>query len=93
VAKAVATRSIDLESIDRLEEKVKLLVGLVERLRSSEGRLTEENSRLVRELDTALARLTTAEGSGAEIAALREEREVIKSRVEDMLAQIESLNL
>ncbi len=93
MAKAVATRSIDLESIDRLEEKVKLLVGLVERLRSSEGRLTEENSRLVRELDTALARLTTAEGSGAEIAALREEREVIKSRVEDMLAQIESLNL
>ena len=93
MAKAVATRSIDLESIDRLEEKVKLLVALVERLRSSEGRLTEENSRLVRELDTALARLTTAEGSGAEIAALREEREVIKSRVEDMLAQIESLNL
>lgn len=93
MAKAVATRSIDLESIDRLEEKVKLLVALVERLRSSEGRLTEENSRLVRELDTALARLTTAEGSGAEIAALREEREVIKSRVEDMLAQIESLNV
>ncbi len=93
MAKAVATRSIDLESIDRLEEKVKLLVGLVERLRSSEGRLSDENGRLVRELDAALARLTAAEGSGAEIAALREERELIKSRVEDMLAQIESLNL
>ena len=93
MAKAVATRSIDLESIDRLEEKVKLLVGLVERLRSNEGRLSDENGRLVRELDTALARLTTAEGSGAEIAALREEREIIKSRVDDMLAQIESLNL
>jgi regulator of replication initiation timing len=93
VVKAVATRSIDLESIDRLEEKVKLLIGLVERLRSSEGRLSDENSRLVRELDTALARLTSAEGSGAEMTALREEREIIKSRVEDMLAQIESLNL
>jgi len=93
VAKAVATRPVDLESIDRLEEKVKLLVGLVERLRASEGRLSEENGRLVRELDTALARLTASEGSGAEIAALREEREIIKSRVEDMLAQIESLNL
>ena len=58
MAKAVATRSIDLDSIDRLEEKVKLLVGLVERLRSSEGRLSDENGRLVRELDTALARLT-----------------------------------
>jgi archaellum component FlaC len=93
VAKAVATRSIDLESIDRLEEKIKLLVSLVERLRASEGRLSDENGRLVRELDTALARLTAAEGSGAEITTLREEREVIKSRVEDMLAQIEALNL
>jgi regulator of replication initiation timing len=93
LAKAVATRSIDLESIDRLEEKIKLLVGLVERLRANEGRLSEENGRLVRELDTTLARLTASEGSSAEITALREEREIIKSRVDDMLAQIESLNL
>jgi hypothetical protein len=93
LAKAVATRAVDLESIDRLEEKIKLLVGLVERLRANEGRLSEENGRLVRELDTALARLTASEGSGAEIAALREERELIKSRVEDMLAQIEALNI
>lgn len=93
MAKAVATRLVDLESIDRLEEKIKLLVGLVERLRASEGRLSDENARLVRELETTLARLTASEGSGAEITALREERELIKSRVEDMLAQIESLNL
>ena len=93
MAKAVATRSVDLESIDRLEEKIKALVGLVERLRANEGRMSDENGRLVRELDTALARLTAAEGSNAEIAALREEREFIKSRVDDMLAQIESLNI
>jgi hypothetical protein len=93
VAKALATRSVDLESIDRLEEKVKLLVGLVERLRSNEGRLSDENARLVRELDAAIERLTASEGSSAELVALREEREVIKSRVDDMLAQIESLNL
>ena len=91
--KAVATRSIDLESIDRLEEKIKLLVGVVERLRANEGRLSDDNARLVRELDAALARVTAAEGSTAEIAALREEREIIKSRVDDMLAQIEALNL
>ena len=87
MAKAVATRSIELESIDRLEEKVKLLVGLVERLRANEGRLSEENGRLVRELDTTLARLTASEGANSEIAVLREERELIKSRVDDMLAQ------
>ena len=93
MAKALATQSADLASIDRLEEKVKLLVGLVERLRGNEGRLSDENARLVRELDTALARLTASEGSSAELVALREEREVIKSRVDDMLAQIDSLNL
>jgi regulator of replication initiation timing len=93
LAKAVATRSLDLESIDRLEEKIKLLVALVERLRGNEGRLSEENGRLVRELDTALARLTDAEGSSAEIVALREERQLIRSKVDDMLAQIESLNI
>lgn len=93
MAKAVATRSIELESIDRLEEKVKLLVGLVERLRASEGRLSEENGRLVRELDGALARVTASEGVSSELTALREERELIKSRVDDMLAQIEALNI
>ncbi len=93
MAKAVATRSVELESIDRLEEKIKLLVGLVERLRANEGRMSDENGRLVRELDTALARLTATEGASAEITALREERELIKSRVDDMLAQIEALNL
>ena len=100
MAKALATQSADLASIDRLEEKVKLLVGLVERLRTNderlrgnEGRLSDENARLVRELDTTLARLTASEGSSAELVALREEREVIKSRVDDMLSQIESLNL
>jgi regulator of replication initiation timing len=93
VAKAVATRSVEFESIDRLEEKLKLLVGLVERLRANEGRLSEENTRLVRELDNALARLTASEGASAEITALREERELIKSRVDDMLAQIEALNI
>jgi hypothetical protein len=89
----VATRSVELESIDRLEEKVKLLVGVVERLRANEARAQEENARLARELDAARARAAAAEGSSAEITALREERELIKSRVDDMLQQIEALNL
>jgi regulator of replication initiation timing len=89
----VATRSVELESIDRLEEKVKLLVGVVERLRANETRAQEENGRLARELEAARARVAAAEGSSAEITALREERELIKSRVDDMLQQIEALNL
>ena len=39
------------------------------------------------------ARLAEAEGAGSEVMTLREERDLIRSRVSDMLAQIESLKL
>jgi FtsZ-binding cell division protein ZapB len=93
VAKAVATRPVDLEVIDRLEEKLKALVGVVERLRADGARMTEENSRLSRELDIARARIVEAEDTSSEVAVLREERDLIRSRVGEMLQQIESLNL
>ena len=93
MAKVVATRAIDLEPIDRLEEKVKLLVGMIDRLRADNARASDENSRLMRELDAARARVSDAESANADVAVLREERELIRSRVDDMLKQIESLNL
>ncbi len=93
MAKAVATRAVDLEPIDRLEEKVKLLVGMIDRLRSDNQRASDENSRLMRELDAARARVSDAESANADVAVLREERDLIRSRVDDMLKQIESLNL
>ena len=93
MAKAVATRSLDLEAIDRLEEKLKLLVGVVERLRAESTRMADENASLTRELDSTRARLTDAEGSSVELTALRDERELVRSRVEEMLQQIEALNL
>jgi chromosome segregation ATPase len=47
MAKAVvATRGVDLEPIDRLEDKVKLLVGLVDRLRAEGAQEKEEHARL-----------------------------------------------
>ena len=87
------TRTVDLEPIDRLEEKVKLLVDTVERLRSEQARLGEENRRLASELDMAHARLSEAEGTGAELSSLREERDVIRGRVTEMLEQLDALNL
>ena len=92
MAKAVATRSVDLEVIDRLEEKLKLLVGMVERLRADGVRMSDENTRLLRELEASRNRLADAEGTSVELTALREEREQIRSRVGEMLQQIESLN-
>ncbi|MEO7276364.1 MAG: hypothetical protein ABIX28_15445, partial [Vicinamibacterales bacterium] len=78
MAKGLATRSIDLEPIDRLEEKLTLLVGVIERLRGDSARMAEENTRLSRELDSARARLTEAEGTSVEMATLREERDLIR---------------
>ena len=89
----VAVRGVDLEPIDRLEEKVKLLVGVIDRLRADQARAADENTRLSRELDGLRARLTEAEGTSSELTALREERALIRSRVDEMLTQIESLNL
>jgi regulator of replication initiation timing len=93
VVKAVAARTIDLEPIDRLEEKVKLLVGMIDRLRSDNARALDENTRLLRELDAARARIADADNVNADAVALREERDLIRTRVDDMLKQIESLNL
>jgi regulator of replication initiation timing len=92
VAKAVMTQ-VELEPIDRLEEKVKLLVSMIDRLRADQSRASDENARLSRELDGMKARLAEAEGTSAELAAMRQEREAIRSRVGEMLAQIESLDL
>ena len=93
MAKAVTARAVDLEPIDRLEEKVKLLVTMIDRLRAENARGADDNARLARELETLRMRLSEAEGTGSELATLREERDLIRSRVDDMLGQIEALNL
>jgi regulator of replication initiation timing len=82
---------VDLEPIDRLEEKVRLLVGMIDRLRAENGRAVEDNQRLGRELEAMRTRLAEAEGVGPELAALKEERDLIRTRVNDMLSQIDSL--
>ena len=87
---AVATR-IDLDPIDRLEEKVRTLVGLVTQLRAEHARSTEENFRLSRELESLRAHLAESEVSGSELDALRAERDVIRTRVAEMLEQLESI--
>jgi hypothetical protein len=87
---AVATRT-DLDPIDRLEEKVKLLVNLVTQLRRENARALDDNSRLLRELDSVRARAAETEVSSTELNALREERDLIRVRVAEMLEQLESI--
>lgn len=89
----IATRSVDLEPIDRLEEKVKLLVAMVERMKIETARATEDSQRLSSELESLRGRLSSSEGLITELTALKDERDVIRTRVTDMLEQLESLSL
>jgi regulator of replication initiation timing len=87
------TKSPGLESIDRLEEKIKLLVSTIGRIKGEQNRVAEENVKLKGEIDALKARVNSAESAGAEVTTLREERDLIKTRVSDMLKQLDGLNL
>lgn len=83
----------ELQPIDRLEEKVKQLVGMIESLRDDRTKALDAAARLERDLDAATTRITELEAHTAETAALREEREKIRHRVVDMISHIDMLKL
>ncbi len=91
MAKQALVRSIDLEPMDRLEEKVRLLVDMVTRLRADLMRAAEEHQRVNQEVEGLRARLADAEGSSTELETLRDERDVIRTRVAEMLQQLEAI--
>lgn len=84
---------VELQPIDRLEEKIRQLVGMIDTLRAERARALDEVARLERELDTARTKVAEATGASAEVTALREERELLRNRVVQMIAQIDKLNL
>ena len=88
-----ATQAAGLEPIDRLEQKVKMLVSVVERMKNEQARAADENQRLSRELEQMRARLAANDSVASELTALKGERDVIRSRVTEMLDQLEALNL
>ena len=93
MVKQAALRTVDLEPIDRLEEKIKLLVNMVERMRGEQTHAAEENQRLARDIESLRGRLASSDTVSAELSALKQERDVIRSRVGEMLDQLEALNL
>jgi chromosome segregation ATPase len=92
MAKQVAVaRTTDLEPIDRLEEKIRLLVDMIGQLRAEQAKSEEDRKRLLQELDLMRARLSDAEATSGELTALRDERDVIRTRVAEMLQQLEAI--
>lgn len=87
------TMSVGVEPLDRLEEKIKLLVSTITRLKGEHTRLSDENGRLQREIAALGERVGAAEQTGSEVAALREERDLIRTRVGEILAELDTLKL
>jgi len=84
----------DLEALDRLEQKVRLLVTEMGRSRAEHAKQAVENRRLSEELQSALAKLADAEGAAAaEMAAMRQERDQVRSRVAGILEHLEGLDI
>jgi regulator of replication initiation timing len=88
---AVAAGSVDLEPIDRLEEKISRLVSVVAQLRADQAKALDDNARLTQEINAIRARLAEADGASVELVALRDERELIRARVSEMLQQLEAI--
>jgi regulator of replication initiation timing len=86
-------RALELEPLERLEEKVRMLVGHVERLRAEHADAIEENGRLRTQLEGLQTRLSEVEEAGQEIAALREERDHVRTRVAEILDQLETIQV
>lgn len=87
------TAGVEFDAIERLEDKVRKLVGVVEQTRAEQARLTAENKALGDELAELRKKLVDSEGVAGEVLALREERDQIRTRVTEMLAQIEALDV
>jgi FtsZ-binding cell division protein ZapB len=83
----------DLGVVERLDDKIRQLISLVEKSRTEATRLRAENERLGKDIDALQAQLINAEGVAVELTALREEREQVRTRVAGMLAQLDALQM
>jgi len=89
----MTTDTIEVEPIERLAQKVRGLIAVLERTRSELTQTTEDNLGLSREVEELRDQLATAETSSADLANLRQEREQIRTQVTDMLEQLESISV
>jgi regulator of replication initiation timing len=85
--------AMDVQPIDRLEEKIKQLVGLVDSLRADRAKAMDAAAGLQQEVNALRGRLADSATASAEVSTLRDERDQIRSRVAQMIATIDKLNL
>lgn len=90
---AGAPEAVNIEQIERLADKVKDLIGLLEHTRSELSQTVEVNERLQLEIESLRANLASAQSTSSEVPTLLAEREQIRERVQDMLKQLEAVNI
>jgi FtsZ-binding cell division protein ZapB len=88
-----AVPAVDLGVVERLDEKIRQLITLVERSRAEAAKLRADNERLNKDVDALQSQLVDAEGVATELQAMREERDQVRARVTDMLAQLDALQM
>jgi len=89
----VRAAAVEVQPIDRLEEKVRQMVAMIDALRAEKARAGEESMRLQQEVAALKSRLADGATAVAEVSTLRDERDLIRDRVSQMISQIDKLNL
>jgi regulator of replication initiation timing len=85
--------AVDVQPIDRLEEKVRQMVSVIDALREEKTKAVEESARLQQEVASLKARIAEGASATADLATMREERDLIRARVTQMISHIDKLNL
>ena len=87
------THTVDVESIERLAEKVRDLIGVLERTRGELSQTIEDNLRLSREVEDLKTQLSSAKSTSADMVSLIDEREQIRTLVTAMLEKLEEISV
>ena len=89
----MSAHATDVEPIERLAEKVKGLIALLDRTRGELTQTIEDNRQLNQEIEHLRGQLADAEQTGEDLSELQAERAQIRSRVTEMLEQLEALQV
>ena len=89
----MSAHTIDVDPIERLAEKVKSLIVLLDRTRNELSQTTENNRRLNQDVDRLRAQLDDADRTGAGLSGLQAERDQIRTRVTEMLEQLDAMKV
>ncbi len=86
-------QSLDMDTLDRLAEKVSVLVQMLEQTRNELADTSDNNTRLSNELEVLQARFSQSQHDDLNMQTLLDERDQIRARVTEILDQLESLDL